>query len=87
MQIPMTLTGMIMYSSMPFMVGVSNQCCRQNITIYAHETMTKYSSLNPTILNGSLQEAAEQIALVTGAAQYSHPLDIRFVYRREEIVT
>jgi hypothetical protein len=38
--------------------------------------MTKYSSLNLTILNGSLQEATEQIALITGAAQYSHPLDI-----------
>jgi hypothetical protein len=69
-----------------FYGGVSDLCCRQNITIYAHETATKYSSLNPAILNGSLQEAAEQISLVTGAAQYSHPLDIRFVYRQEEIV-
>jgi len=48
--------------------------------------MTKYSSLNPTILNGSLQEATEQIALITGAAQYLHPHDIHFVYQQEEII-
>lgn len=56
--------------------------------MYAHETATKYYNIPAAAMDGSIEQFVEQVSLLTGGANLSpKQVEVRFVYRHEEIVS
>ena len=60
---------------------------RQTILLYGHESTAKYHSLESHHSNGTIEQFANNVALVCGKNLAHTQIEVRFVYKAEVIVS
>jgi hypothetical protein len=60
---------------------------RTNTEVYGHESATKFHSLDTNFRNGTVEQFADNVALLTGKSAATKRVEVRFVYKSEVIVS
>ena len=60
---------------------------RQTISLYGHKSTTKYHSLESHHSNGTIEQFANNVALVCGKNPAHRQIEVCFVYKAEVIVS